>query len=77
MHVGFDRVDRPLDDEFYADCGGEVKDDIASIDPLGEQRLVVDRVDDIGETGRALEMREVLDRAGRQIVDDPDFMPAL
>ena len=41
VHVGLDRVHRLLDDQLHADGGGEVKDDVAAIDELGEQRLVV------------------------------------
>ena len=63
VHVGLDRVDRLLDDQLHADRGGEMKDDVAAIDELGQQRLVVDRVDEVLEAGAPLEVRDVLHRA--------------
>ena len=74
VHVGFDRVDRLLDDQLDADRRGEVKDDVAAIDELGEQRLVVDRVDEVLEPGASLQVRDVVDRSGRQVVEDQDLV---
>jgi hypothetical protein len=37
VHVGFDRVHRLLDDQLDADGRGEMKDDVAAVDELGEQ----------------------------------------
>ena len=51
MHVGLDRVHRLLDDQLHADSGGEMEDDVAAVDHLGEQRLVGHRVDDVREAG--------------------------
>src|SRR5262249_43493702 len=69
--------DRLLDDQLHADRGGEMKDDLALIDELRQQRLVRDRVDDIREPLVGLEMGDVVDRAGRQVVDDGNIMPVL
>ena len=52
VHVGLDGVDRLLDDQLDADRGGEMEDDVAAIDQLGEQRLVGDRVDEVLEARR-------------------------
>ena len=77
VHVGFDRVDRLLDDEPDADGGGEMKDDIAAVDELGQQRLVLDRVDEVLESRPALQVGDVADGARREIVEDEDFMSPL
>ena len=74
VHVGLDGIHRLLDDQLDADRGGEVEDDVASIDQLGEQSLVVDRVDEVLEPGPPLEMRDVVDRTGRQVVEDQDLV---
>src|SRR5260221_7966120 len=52
-----------------------MKDDVAAIDELGEQRLVFDRVDEILEPGPALEVGDVVDRSGREVVEDQDLVP--
>ena len=70
VHVGLDRVDRLLDDQLDADRGGEMEDHVAAIDQLREQRLVGDRVDEVLEAGPPFEMRDVVDRSGRQVVED-------
>ena len=54
VHVGLDRVHRLLDDQLDADGGGEMKDDVAAVDQLGQQRFVRHRVDDVLEAGRPL-----------------------
>jgi hypothetical protein len=53
VHVGLDRVDRLLDDQLDADGGGEMKTTSAAVDELGEQRLVVDAVDEVFEARAA------------------------
>ena len=75
VHVGFDRVHRLLDDQLHADGGREVKHDVAAIDQLREQRFVRDRVDRVGKTRAALEMGDVVDRSGRQVVEHDDLVP--
>ena len=54
VHVRLDRVHRPFDDQLHADGGGQMEDDVAAVDPLGEQRLVVDGVDHVREAGALL-----------------------
>ena len=76
VHVGLDRADRRLDDELHADGGGQVEHDVGAIDELGRQRLVHDRVDHVLEAGTALEVGDVVHRAGRQVVDHHDLMAA-
>ena len=70
VHVGFDRVHRLLDDQLHADRRGKMEHDVAPVDHLGEQRLVRHRVDDVREPRARLEVRDVVDRAGREVVDD-------
>ena len=74
VHVGLDGVDRLFDDQLDADGGGEMKDHVAAIDELGEQTLVVDGVDEVLEPGTSLEMRDVVERPGRQVVEDQDLV---
>jgi hypothetical protein len=77
VDVGFDRVDRLLHDQLHADRGGQMKHHVAAIDELGEQRLVVHRVDEVLEACPPLEMRDVVDGPGRQVVEDEDLMAVL
>ena len=77
VDVGFDRVHRRFDDQLDADGGGEMDDDVAAIDELGEHRLVRDGVDGVVELRVRLEVRDVVDRSGRQIVEREDFVAAL
>ena len=77
MHVRLDGVNRRLDDQLDADGGREVHDGIAGVDHLGEQRLVADRVDGVVEARVRLELRDVVDRARRQVVEHEHFVTAL
>jgi hypothetical protein len=52
-----------------------VKHDVAPVDELGEERLVFDRVHEVLEARAALEVRDVVDRAGGQVVEDEDRVP--
>src|SRR5262249_6471475 len=74
MHVGFDRVHRLLDDQLPSDGGGEMKDDVAAVDELRQERLVVHRVDEGLEPGASLEVRDVVDRTGREGVENEDLV---
>src|SRR5579885_1678439 len=53
-----------------------MKDDVAAVDQLGEQRLVVDRVDEVLESRPPLQVRDVVDRSGRQVVEDQHVVSA-
>src|SRR5262249_31635777 len=55
----------------------EVKDDITPIDQLGKQRLVIDRVNGVLEARHALEMSDVVNRSGREVVQNEHLMSAL
>ncbi len=77
VHVGLDGVDRLFDDQLHANGGGEMEHDVAAVDELGEQPLVVDRVDEVLEPRPAFEMRDVVDRAGRQVVENQDVVALL
>jgi hypothetical protein len=50
-----------------------VEHHVAAVDQLGEQRLVLDRVDRVVEPVVALEVGDVLDRPGREVVEDDDL----
>src|SRR5262249_51411025 len=65
------------DDQLDADRGGEMEDDIAAIDQLGEQRLVVHRVDEVLEAGAPFQVRDIVDRSGREVVEDEDLVALL
>jgi hypothetical protein len=66
-------VHRLLDDELDADGGRQVKDDVVVVDELGDDRLVRHGVDDVVELLLGLEMADVVDRPGGQVVDDRAF----
>jgi hypothetical protein len=74
VHVGFYGVHRLFDDQFDTDGRGEVKHHVAAVDQFGEQRLVVDGVDEVFEPRSALQVPDVVDRSGRQIIEDEDFV---
>ena len=77
MHVRLDRADGALDDELDADGRGEVEDDVALVDQLGHDGLVVYAVDGVVEARVRLEVRDVFDAAGREVVEDVDLVAAL
>ena len=53
-----------------------MEDDVAVVDQLGEHRLVADRVDRVVEARVFGELLDVVDAAGREIVDDEDLVAA-
>jgi hypothetical protein len=54
-----------------------MEDNVTLIDQLGCDRMIVDSIDRVVKTRMAFEMLNVLDRAGRQIVYDVDFIATL
>src|SRR6185369_1561187 len=64
VNVRFDRPHGALDDQLDADGGRHVKDNVALIDQLGSNRLVVDGVNRVMKPRMTFEMLNVLDRAG-------------
>src|SRR5207302_511765 len=74
--VGLDGADRRLDDQLDADGGGEVVDLVAAVDELGHQVMVGAGVDGVVEAIVGLEVPDVVDTSGRQIVDDVDLVTA-
>src|SRR5207244_7122791 len=62
------------DHELHAHRGGEMKDHVAGIDQLGEHRLVLDRVDRVVKARVLLQMPDVFNAPGREIVDDEDVV---
>ena len=77
MHVGLDGVHRLFDDQFHADRRREMEHHVAAIDELGEQRLVIDRVDEVFESRPSLEVGDVVDGAGGEIVEDQHLAAAI
>ena len=67
--VGLDCVDGLLHDEPDANGRGEMEHAVGAIHQLGHQRLVHDGVDAIVEPLVRAAAVEVLDGAGRQVVD--------
>ncbi|MND02049.1 hypothetical protein D3C83_212960 [compost metagenome] len=63
-----------FDDQLHANRGREVKHDVAAIDELREQRLAVHGVDEVFESRASLEVGDVVDRPGREIVEDQDLV---
>ena len=75
--IGSHLAEALLDDQLDADGGGEMKHDVAAIDQLREQRLVVHGVDEILEARPALQMADVVDRSGGQVVEDQHVVSLL
>ena len=75
VNVCLDRVNRLLDEQLDANGGGQMKDNIASIDEFCEQRLVTDGIDEIFETRLSLQMGDIFYRDGRQIVENYNLVP--
>src|SRR4051812_15786779 len=77
VNVGFDRMNRLLDDQLHADRRRQVDDDVCPIDEFSEDRLVGYRVDGVVEFRIVFEMDDVVDRPGRQVVDNEHFVAAI
>ena len=69
--VRHERAHRLLDDQPHADGGGEVVDDVAAVDELVDGGRVQHRVDDEVEARPVAQVRDVLERAGREVVQHP------
>ncbi len=54
-----------------------MKDGIGAVDHFGDEMVVEDGVDCVVEAGPALEMGDVVDRPGGQIVQDEHLVPCL
>src|SRR4051794_35101295 len=74
VHVGFDRMNRLLDDQLHADRRSQVHDDVRSIDEFRDDRLVGDRVNGVVEFRIVFEVDDVVDRTGRQVVENEHFV---
>ena len=72
--VRHERLHRLLDDEPHADRRGQVVDDVALVDELVDDRPVQHRVDDQVEVLAVAEMLDVVQRAGREVVEHPDLV---
>ncbi len=69
VHVGLDRVHGVLDDELHPDRRREVEDHVRAIDELGDDPIVENGVDGVLEALPPLEVEDVVDGAGREIVE--------
>ena len=74
VHVRFDRVDRLFDDQLHAHRGGKMENHVVAVDQLREQRLVREGIDHVLEFRVDLQMADVADGPGRQVVDDVDLV---
>jgi len=77
LDVGLDRAHRAFDDELDADRRRQVVDDIRLVDELGHERPVGTGLDDVVEARIRLEVANVEDGSGTQVVDDRDLVPKL
>ena len=75
-HVRAEGAHRLLDDEPNSYRGREVVDDIAPVNELVDHGRRQDRVDDEVEIGALAKVRDILERAGRQVIEYIDFAPA-
>jgi hypothetical protein len=72
MHVGFNRPCRRFHDQLHANGRRQVEDHVRAIHHLADQRFVHHRVDRRAESRAVHQVRDVVHRFGRQIVDDLD-----
>src|SRR4051812_92613 len=77
VNVGFDRMNRLLDDQLHADRRRQVDDDVCPIDEFSEDRLVGYRIDGVVEFRIVFEMDDIVDRTGRQVVENEHFVAAI
>ena len=77
MYVCLDGADRTLDNKFDSDRGGEMKYNVALIDQLGGDRLVVHALDGVVKMRVIFQVANIFNAAGGKIVDDKDFVAAL
>jgi hypothetical protein len=59
-----------LDNELDPDSRREVKDGVAVIDQLGQERTMKDCIDNIMETRVVFEMFDITNKTRGQVVDD-------
>jgi hypothetical protein len=76
VDVRLDRAHRALDDEGDADGGGEVVDDVGLVDELSDDRRARARLNRVAEPRAGLEVTHVVDRAGREVVENVDTVVA-
>ena len=77
VDVGLDGLDGAFDDELDADGGGEMDDHIGIVNELGEQLAILDIVQMILHAVGGLEMADIFDAAGGEIVEQNDAVAAV
>jgi hypothetical protein len=63
-----------LHDQLDADGGGEMKHYRRTVDQFGDERFIEDAVDGVVELLVTLEVRDVVDASGREIVENEDLV---
>ena len=74
VHVGLDSVHGSLDDQLDAHRRGQVEHHVGAVHELRGQRIVEHRIDGVIEAGPAFQVRDVVDGAGGQVVEDEDVV---
>ena len=77
VDVGLDGADGAFDDEFDADSGSEMNDDIGIVDELGKQLTILNVIEVILHAAGRLEMADILDAAGRKVVEQNNMIVTL
>ncbi len=77
VDVCLDGMDRLFDNQLHADCSRKMKNDITTVDELGQQPFVRDGVNGVLKGRQFLEMFDVLNRAGREVVENVHAVPLL
>ena len=75
MDVGLDRPHRAVHDQLHADRRGKVVDVIGLVHELGHEPAVVAGVDRVAEARFVPKVPDVLDRAGREVIQNVNAMP--
>ena len=76
-HIGLDGSDRALDDKLDADGSREVKNHVALINKLCRDGLIMNCINRVMKARIVFEMRDVPNRAGREIIYDIDIVAPL
>jgi hypothetical protein len=77
VHVGLNGLDGTFDDEFDANGGGQMDDHIGIIDEFGKQLAILDVVEVILHAIGRLEMTDIFDAAGGEVVEQNDAVAAV
>ena len=76
LHVVLDRADRAVDHPAHPHLGREVVDHVHAVHQLGRHALVLHAVDRVVEVRVPLQVLDVVDAAGRQVIDHEHLVAA-